>query len=233
MKMTQPELGRKIADLRKARGFTQEQLVEKCNLSVRTLQRIESGEVIPRSHTIKVIFEALEYDLHISAPGPAGKFFGRFKDLFNLKTNTMKKVSALTGTIAVIALALILITPNTKAQSAPEIQSLIEANTGKFITWFNTGQIDSLVSFYRDDACLLTVGCGKTTVRAHYLSLMEALQYTRLQPVSVSVSDSIAVEKGEWTIRLRSGQTISGEYLTEWRLTGNKWLIVNDISSNY
>ena len=39
MKMKQPELGRKIADLRKAKGYTQEELVDKCNLSVRTLQR--------------------------------------------------------------------------------------------------------------------------------------------------------------------------------------------------
>ncbi|RPI42505.1 MAG: XRE family transcriptional regulator, partial [Bacteroidetes bacterium] len=71
--MTQPELGKKIAELRKSRGLTQEQLVEKCNLSVRTLQRIESGEVKPRGHTLRVIFEALEYDLHVSVPRPAGK----------------------------------------------------------------------------------------------------------------------------------------------------------------
>jgi transcriptional regulator with XRE-family HTH domain len=43
--MKQPELGRKIAELRKAKGLTQEELVEKCNIRVRTLQRIESGEV--------------------------------------------------------------------------------------------------------------------------------------------------------------------------------------------
>jgi len=43
----QPELGKKIADFRKSKGFTQEELVEKCNLSVRTLQRIEVGEVTP------------------------------------------------------------------------------------------------------------------------------------------------------------------------------------------
>jgi transcriptional regulator with XRE-family HTH domain len=33
----QPELGEKIADYRKAKELTQEELVEKCNLSVRTL----------------------------------------------------------------------------------------------------------------------------------------------------------------------------------------------------
>ncbi|MCK4749561.1 MAG: helix-turn-helix transcriptional regulator, partial [Bacteroidales bacterium] len=65
--MKQPHLGRKIADLRKAKGFTQEELVEKCNLNVRTLQRIESGEVSPRSYTQRLIFKALEYDIHDSA----------------------------------------------------------------------------------------------------------------------------------------------------------------------
>ena len=56
----QPELGKKIADLRKAKGLTQEDLVEKCNINVRTLQRIESGEVTPRTYTIRLIFEALD-----------------------------------------------------------------------------------------------------------------------------------------------------------------------------
>ena len=61
--MKQPDLGRKISELRKAKGLTQEELVEKCNISVRTLQRIETGEVTPRSYTIKTILAALEYDL--------------------------------------------------------------------------------------------------------------------------------------------------------------------------
>jgi len=55
-KMEQPELGQKIIELRKYKGLTQEELVEKCNINVRTLQRIESGEVNPRSFTIKMIF---------------------------------------------------------------------------------------------------------------------------------------------------------------------------------
>jgi|GEM_PF-829522 len=62
--MTQPELGKKIADLRKQKGLTQEELVEKCNVNVRTLQRIESGEVNPRRYTVKLIFEALDYDIN-------------------------------------------------------------------------------------------------------------------------------------------------------------------------
>lgn len=61
--MKQPELGRKILELRTAKGLTQEELVEKCNISVRTIQRIESGEVTPRIYTIKTILAALDYDL--------------------------------------------------------------------------------------------------------------------------------------------------------------------------
>ncbi|WPR73692.1 helix-turn-helix transcriptional regulator [Algoriphagus sp. NG3] len=57
--MKQPELGKKISEMRQAKGLTQEELVEKCNLNVRTIQRIEAGEVTPRSYTIKALFEAL------------------------------------------------------------------------------------------------------------------------------------------------------------------------------
>ncbi len=60
--MKQPELGLKISELRKQKGFTQEELVERCNINVRTLQRIEGGEVSPRSYTIKTILSALDYE---------------------------------------------------------------------------------------------------------------------------------------------------------------------------
>ncbi len=57
--MEQPQLGVLIADLRKKRGLTQEELVDRCNINVRTIQRIEAGEVNPRSYTIRNILEAL------------------------------------------------------------------------------------------------------------------------------------------------------------------------------
>jgi transcriptional regulator with XRE-family HTH domain len=62
MIMKQPDLGLKIVELRKAKGLTQEELVERCNINVRTIQRIEAGEVTPRSYTIKSIMGALGYD---------------------------------------------------------------------------------------------------------------------------------------------------------------------------
>src|SRR5512133_3158708 len=63
--MKQPELGRRITELRKGKGLTQEELVDKCNISVRTLQRIEAGEVTPRSYTVKTILLARYYVLSI------------------------------------------------------------------------------------------------------------------------------------------------------------------------
>ena len=93
----QPELGKKIADLRKAKGLTQEELVEKCNLNVRTLQRIESGEATPRTYTLKLIFEALEYSFDKSQNDKGlilkwlEQFYISFIDLFNLKTNKYKR----------------------------------------------------------------------------------------------------------------------------------------------
>lgn len=61
--MRQPELGKLLTNLRNEKGLTQEELVEKCNISVRTIQRIEAGEVTPRSYTIKTILAALDHNL--------------------------------------------------------------------------------------------------------------------------------------------------------------------------
>lgn len=120
----QPELGKKVLDLRKAKGITQEELVEKCNLSVRTLQRIESGEVTPRPITVKLIFEALgvSFDKAMENKGLIQKwleqFYISFIDLFNLKTNTMKKVTILTVISASIVAGLFSLTSDLVAQNS-------------------------------------------------------------------------------------------------------------------
>ena len=63
--MKQPELGKRLAELRQQKNLTQEELVEACNVSVRTIQRIESGDVTPRLSTIKILLSALETDLDV------------------------------------------------------------------------------------------------------------------------------------------------------------------------
>jgi uncharacterized Tic20 family protein len=60
--MNQPDLGLKVTELRQTKGFTQEQLAEKCEVSARTIQRIESGEVDPRAYTLQCLSTALDFD---------------------------------------------------------------------------------------------------------------------------------------------------------------------------
>ena len=230
MKMTQPELGKKIADLRKAKGYTQEELVEKCNLSVRTLQRIESGEVVPRSHTIRVIFAALDYKVYDSSNIRLRLFLKQVRDVFNLKTNTMKKLSILTMVFAAAAIVLLSVCLDGNAQSARKVKKRINETNLNIIRWFNTGQVDSLTSIYWDDACLLGDGCGKLFIRTHYKPQMDLFRFEELRAVSITVADSIAVEKGRWIISFYSGGTLSGEYLSEWRRRNKQWKIINDIS---
>ncbi len=61
--LEQPQLGKTIIELRQKKRLTQEELVELCNINVRTLQRIESGEVTPRDYTIRILLDALDYNV--------------------------------------------------------------------------------------------------------------------------------------------------------------------------
>ena len=45
---------------RLSKGLTQKELSERSNISIRSIQRIENGEIIPRSHTLKTLAGILE-----------------------------------------------------------------------------------------------------------------------------------------------------------------------------
>ncbi len=98
--MKQPALGIKISELRKSKGLTQEELVEQCNISVRTIQRIEAGEVTPRSYTIKTILSALDYDLE-KIQTENSKAAKEFKKLFLLEIDDENEASFLTGQLKI------------------------------------------------------------------------------------------------------------------------------------
>jgi len=55
-------IGEFIKEQRIQKGLTQEELAEKINITVRTIQRIEKGEVNPRLFTLQVISDVLEID---------------------------------------------------------------------------------------------------------------------------------------------------------------------------
>jgi len=82
--MKQPELGRKILELRKQKGLTQEELVALCNINVRTIQRIEAGDVNPRSYTVKIILEVLGADYFEEEQKEEDLFTAKEKKRLNL-----------------------------------------------------------------------------------------------------------------------------------------------------
>ena len=130
--MKQPELGKEILKLRLSKGMTQGELAIKCNVSLRTIQRIELAEVTPRSYTLKLIFSCLGYDFcnafkespdktnetAIETKDWLGQFYKYALELFNLKMNTKKKVSFLSITVLFLSFGLFLLVHNeSKAQS--------------------------------------------------------------------------------------------------------------------
>ena len=100
--MQQPELGRRLTALRKEKKLTQEELVEKSNVSVRTIQRIENGEVLPRMSTVKILLEALgeSYESFSTKPTPATETLK--SNLPNVNRNTVL-AGALAGAIYLVS----------------------------------------------------------------------------------------------------------------------------------
>jgi len=54
------EIGKKIRDVRKKKGLSQEELAESAKVNLRTIQRIENNESEPRGKTLNLICEVLE-----------------------------------------------------------------------------------------------------------------------------------------------------------------------------
>lgn len=57
------ELGEKIKELRKKKGFSQEELAEYAKVNLRTIQRIEKNESEPRGKTLNLICEVLKINI--------------------------------------------------------------------------------------------------------------------------------------------------------------------------
>jgi len=250
--MTQPDLGRKISELRLAKGLTQGELAERCNLSLRTIQRIESAEVMPRSYTIKLIFESLDYEIYNSFGKFSYKldsmayrlkmrleqFYKYVIDLFNLKTNTMKKITILSAPfIAICAFLLFSYSSNVKAQNSQTIMNKFEkaSSSSKFTRLFNSGQIDSLGMLYRNNACLISdfpsAITGREIIIDYYRQLFnQGFHFNNIKSTFKAVNDSIAVERELWTANTNSIPIITGTSLTQWRYINGQWLIENSMS---
>lgn len=115
--MKEIDVSIRFVEARKSRGLTQEEVAEKCHLNVRTIQRIESGQVRPRVHTVRIISEALDIDLSRPSETEQKSFIWHFKDLFNFKTHKMRKLTILSSTAMLLFSTIFLIGGNIQAQT--------------------------------------------------------------------------------------------------------------------
>ena len=61
--MEAKSIGKKLVYQRKLKGYTQDKLSEKSEVTIRTIQRIENGQVKPQLQTIKLLASALEIEI--------------------------------------------------------------------------------------------------------------------------------------------------------------------------
>lgn len=143
----------KLTETRKVEKLTQEEVAEKCNLNVRTIQRIESGQVKPRAHTIRAISDVLEIDLSTPMEIEDRSFIWHIKDLFNFKTHKMRKFTVLSSSALLILVAIFFISGSIQAQSknpAPKSGLTIAYNVNNSIqridaVYTNELTLDSLI----------------------------------------------------------------------------------------
>jgi len=229
--MKQPELGKKIAELRKAKSLTQEELIVKCKLNVRTLQRIESGLVTPRSYTLKTIFAALEFTVNDSSESDfkrrvssffQGKIEQTYKyiiELFNLKTDTMKKLSILSAATIVLGLSLMTLCTESKAQKSNE-SKYIKSN-GKGIIYLFPRNLRWYVSNKKDTA---DYKMGDYLVQEYKYKLFLNKEFVG----NAHIGDTVILDQGKieirrpffWEFRSKNGN-------------GIVYIIPKDLKMNY
>ena len=61
--MDHSSISKNLVYQRKLKGFTQEELAERTQVTVRTIQRIEKGDVNPHLQTVKLLAAALDVDV--------------------------------------------------------------------------------------------------------------------------------------------------------------------------
>ena len=238
--MQQPELGNQIVNYRKIKGLTQEALVDKCNINVRTLQRIEAGEVTPRIQTIKLIFEALEINYEESITVGNSKLISEIKNpimsLFNFKTNATKKIIIL-SVVSISLLSTFYITKSYRTQKLKAKHINLTNLNHKFIEYYNTGQLDSLSTLFTEDTWFMDVERqafkNKKDIIKHYKTIYDLkIRIKEAETNFRVISDSIAVDRGNWFIGNKENSIAYHLfYMRQWRYYNGKWQIENLITN--
>ena len=144
--MEKQAFGKKLLEVRKAKGLTQEEVAEKCGITIRTIQRIESGLVEPRVYTIKIISE------------------------------TMRKISILTATLLLITLLCVnFLNAEDQSEKFKNRKSLsIEVNNNSVkrveVAFTHSLNLDSLIKIKRElEKIVIVIHYKKIEFNVHNL----------------------------------------------------------------
>jgi len=249
IKMKQPELGKMIAELRKVKGYTQEELVEKCKLNVRTLQRIEAGEVIPRSYTVKIILEELDFDFSNSSDfSPEVR---SDEERIGLSSILKKSLNFFTNRLTIAILFFIiggiliyfLFIP--KYQDKEVVKKQIELNNEKYAHFYNNYDIDSVLTFYDKWSNFKFAPStasidpdfpdfrGQHRIKGLYTNWKSmGKTIVKRQSRNMVINDSLAIDIGliVFKYEINNREAYSGaHYFAQWHLKKGKWRIENEI----
>jgi ketosteroid isomerase-like protein len=153
--------------------------------------------------------------------------------------------------VAVLALALAACKPQAETEEAANARMSAEADSVKlgaaqmnvaFANDMKAGNVDSLMSFYADDATVMAPNApaahGTAAIRAAFNGMMAMGKPTAFTLTSdeVSANGPMAIERGHysWTMMGPDNKpmTDNGKYLVHWHRIGGKWKIVQDMWSS-
>ena len=131
-----------------------------------------------------------------------------------------------------------------KRESA-EVRKVIESHNAHLERWYATGDIDSVVTVFAEDARQIPPNgatlVGREAIREFWKQAVTWGKWNfSLKTVSVEANGPIAVELGRYALYFNPGPEAppgitaiadTGNYVCQWRLDDGKWLIVIDIAN--
>ena len=156
------------------------------------------------------------------------KILHKTENSINSRKNVIRTILLFLIT-SIVSILIFKLVSNSNKQSTKEVTEIIHNNQSNIKRWMNNKQVDSVLTIYSDNACILNSVCGKIQIRQMMNDIVnndyELIEYNS---ISINVSDTIAVEKYKNTYRYK-GKISNQIGITEWHFKNGKWLITNDV----
>ena len=124
------------------------------------------------------------------------------------------------------------------AAEASKDEAAIRAITPAWVKGYNAGDAKAVAGLYAEQAVLLPPGVpaakGKAAIQAFFAkdsaeSAKAGVAFSIDPKSDVGTSSDLAWESGTYAVKAKSGASVEvGKYLTVYKKTGGKWLIIRD-----